>query len=63
MTGAEVAAVIGGVLAEWRHTGWLPPRACGEPYPLMPEFRCTHPPHGRERLHGYDGPFPPEENR
>lgn len=63
MTGSEVAAVIGGALAEWRRDGSIPPAAaCGEPYPLAPEFACTHP-SGHDGLHGYNGPFPPEENR
>lgn len=57
MTGAVLAEAIGEVLAEWRRDGYLP--RCGVPYPLMPEFTCTHPPHRPDRLHGYEGPFPP----
>ena len=34
---------------------------CGEPYPLAPEFCCTHPA-GHDDLHGYDGPFPPDHS-
>lgn len=57
--GADVASVLGGVLAELRDTD---PPACGEPYPLAPEYRCTHPA-GHEGLHGFDGPYRDKDTR
>jgi hypothetical protein len=57
VTGPAVAAVIGGVLAEWRRTGYLPTDVCAQLHPFDAAVRC-HRPRGHGGCHTDDGQDP-----